>query len=796
MGIYDGFMDHDEKKDNQIEYSDDFYIIANHLYLNKNVKIHFNIDQYTNKFKLVNNKLDIDPNQIFINPKSLVKMDSTGNFIGSIMTDQNDKLKLNYNSDLYEDFNGSIWINLGNGLERSSDNKISIALGFATKFDNGKLSLDTSALVNNTSGTITLDPDKKRFELNYSTDMLKDYTGKIWLNLNNDFKRENNAISLNLNNDFKRENNAISLNLNNDFKRENNAISLKLNNNHFKRENDGISLNFDDSIKYDVNTNKLSSNIDKYLTTGGDIYLDNGKMKLNINNYVIDNASTIIMDTNNKLTVNITDQSAGQVYLDNQNHLKLRLSPLYFTDSSGYFYPKINYNHGFDWQNYQLNLNIDSPLYFTTNKKLSLSYNEYFKQTNDGKLDLDLNKIQTETVKPSGTGIQINPDGSFSLNNKITKLLNLSPLSGLEISVSDQLIINEHTLSRNVIRLNSNSPITRDDKNFYNLKLDRISVDFDFNTGNLKIKDGYVTNLINETYIKNHINPSYVKSIIDKNYIKDNIINESWYQDVNIFNGEELLKKYSLCHMKLNDLSMVVKYTNRSNNITTVSKIGNIKYKDIDYFECFNNIVFHYRHYSGLLFNNNEHDNHIMFDNTNQYVSYVEHYPSIPNNQSAIVCLYNFTFEVIKKPVDINSTLWESSDGKSYIKILYNNSGIVYKFNENENEVIINTINLLNKKTTLSIRLMYTFTNFITVIIFLDGNKINESGSLNAKTVFNNTFKECYLGNNVKEGSNQSFYGKMYDFSYLFGVKDNNFHDISESDCLKIHQYYKYIHNI
>ena len=312
----------------------------------------------------------------------------------------------------------------------------------------------------------------------------------------------------------------------------------------------------------------------------------------------------------------------------------------------------------------------------------------------------------------------------------------------------------------------------------------------------MKIKDGYVTNLINDTYIKNHINSNYVKSIIDKNYIKDNIINESWYQDVNICNGEELLKKYSLCHMKLNDLSMVVKYTKRSNNITTVSKIANIKYKDIDYFECFNNIVFHYRHYSGLLFNNNEHDNHLMLNNTNQYISYVEHNPSIPTNQAAIVWLYNFSFEVIKKDVDINSTLWESSDGTSYVKILYNNSGIVYKFNENENDVIINTTTLLNKKTTLLLRLMFSFTNFISVIIFLDGNNINESGSINAKTIFNNTFKQCYLGNNVKEGSNESFNGKMYDFSYLFGVKDNHFHDISESDSLKIHQCYKYIHNI
>ena len=146
--------------------------------------------------------------------------------------------------------------------------------------------------------------------------------------------------------------------------------------------------------------------------------------------------------------------------------------------------------------------------------------------------------------------------------------------------------------------------------------------------------------------------------------------------------------------------------------------------------------------------------------------------------------------------MDINSALWESSDGKSYIKILYNNSGIVYEFNENENEVIINTTNLLSKKTTLAIKLMYSFTSFINVIMFLDGNKSDESLSINAKTIFNNTFKDCYLENNVKEGSNQSFNGKIYNFSYLFGVKDNHFYDINESHCLKIHQYYKYIHEI
>ena len=745
MGIYDGFTNHDEKKENQIEYSDDFYIIANHLYLNKNIKIHLNIDQYTNKFKLVNNKLDIDPNQIFMNPKSLVKMDSTGNFIGSIMTDQNDKLKLNYNSDLYEDYNGSIWINLGNGIERSSDNKISIALGFATKFDNGKLSLDTSALVNNTSGTITLDPDKKRFELNYSTDMLKDYTGKIWLNINNDFKRENNAIS------------------------------LKLNNNHFRRENDGISLNIDDSIKYDVNTNKLSSNIDKYLTTGGDIYLDNnGKMKLNINNYVIDNSSTIIMDTNNKLTVNITDQSAGQVYLDNQNHLKLRLSPFYFTDSSGYFYPKINYNHGFDWQNYQLNLNIDSPLYFTTNKKLGLSYNEYFKQTNDGKLDLDLNKIKIETVKPSGPGIQINSDGTFSLNNQITKLLNLSPLSGLEIS-GDQLIINEHTLSRNVIKLNSNSPITRDNNNFFEIVYDRISIDTD-NKGVLKVKN------------------TYIPSIVTADYIKNKVQNELYFKDMLKFQGLSILKRGSLCYWDLNNESHVNK-TIRINNVV-INKFENEKhiFNDYYYFTTENHPTYHYKHYSFEIFTDVINDNYIYFNNTNQKIKYTDIFYKQTNFESLA---FNIVFECEKKAVDINSTLMECED--NYIKLLYNNQGIIFKMGKMinnyinnptyPNEIIVSlSSTLINKKHILTF--YYDLTKVLIILnsqIVYENNDlilfVNEEGKDNLIT---HKYHNFYIGNN--SNNLESYKGKIFDYSML--------QNITEQEAINLHEYYKYIHNI
>ena len=91
----------------------------------------------------------------------------------------------------------------------------------------------------------------------------------------------------------------------------------------------------------------------------------------------------------------------------------------------------------------------------------------------------------------------------------------------------------------------------------------------------------------------------------------------------------------------------------------------------------------------------------------------------------------------------------------------------------------------------MSIRLSYNFSSSLFLIVYLDCNKINELGSLNAKTILNNTFKECYLGNNVKERSNQSFNGNMYDFAYLFVVYDNYFHNITESDALKIHQYYK-----
>ena len=116
-----------------------------------------------------------------------MKVDPTrGALKGTIMVDSNDKLKLNYNSDFYQDFNSSLWLNIGPGLERSQ-NPISIALGCqVVRFVYNRLCLDVSSLINNTSGSITMD-NKERVELNYISDMLKDPSGKIYLRLDDKF---------------------------------------------------------------------------------------------------------------------------------------------------------------------------------------------------------------------------------------------------------------------------------------------------------------------------------------------------------------------------------------------------------------------------------------------------------------------------------------------------------------------------------------------------------------------------------------------------------------------------------
>ena len=244
MGNFDGVKyDNNEKDDTKFS-PNDFHFLTNVLHISKNLKFILHKSQYSDKFTITNDILDLNKDKIEINPKSIVKIDATsGAPQGTIMVDSNNKLKLNYyNSDFltnYSDFltnyNGSKYINIGPGLSRDTNNQMSIALAKCNlKFVNNDLCLDMNAMVNNTSGSITLD-DKQSLQLNYSpNDFMKDSTGKVW---------------------------------------------LKLNDKHIMRSIYGLEINVDnDTIIYDSNTNKLISSIDKYLgvfgqINSGDIYL-------------------------------------------------------------------------------------------------------------------------------------------------------------------------------------------------------------------------------------------------------------------------------------------------------------------------------------------------------------------------------------------------------------------------------------------------------------------------------------------------------------------------------------------
>ena len=75
--------------------------------------------------------------------------------------------------------------------------------------------------------------------------------------------------------------------------------------------------------------------------------------------------------------------------------------------------------------------------------------------------------------------------------------------------------------------------------------------------------------------------------------------------------------------------------------------------------------------------------------------------------------MFNFVIELIKKNIDINSTLFISQDELQYIKLLYNNQGIVFKFglmmheypthDVYINEIIASTTEMpLNRKNVIS----------------------------------------------------------------------------------------------
>ena len=734
MGKYDGVISDNGDYENKIKFNmNDFHWVNNNMMnINKNLKFILHKEQYSDKFTIKNDVLDI--NKIQINPKTIIPVDTSGAPNSIIGVDANDKLKLNLSSD-FMTLNNTLYCNLGPGLTRDDQNRVTIAIyGCNLRFINNQLCFDASALIDDNFNCIKLD-NKQRLRLDYNADdFIKSNTGKLY---------------------------------------------LKLYDRHLKRTQNGVEINLDnDTIKFDTNESKLISTIDKYLVPkyaqNGDIYLDsNKKMKLNINNFVDDNTgSLVIMNSNNKIDLDIVDQTAGEVYFDINNKLTLRLGHYFQRDSSGHIIPIVNTTHGLNLNNYKLNLDVSAPMTFV-NKKLTLDYDAYFKVTNN-KLDIDLNKLTTDVIIP-GVGLQLNSDRKLEINkDTMTSLINVSPLSGLQI-VGNQLIINEALMGSNIIRLNTNSTIKRRRNNYYELELDRISIDSDFQTGALKLKLGYL------------------ESVITSDYIKNKVQNESYFKDILKFKGPSILKKCALCWCNLDCVADVDKTI--AINSVTINKFHNQKHKfdDYYYFTTENNPTYHYKHYSFELFKDVIDDNYIFFNNSNEKIKYTD----IFNKQQNLTSFaFNFVIEPQKKPVDLNSTLM-MCETDNYIKLLYNNAGIIFKFGKmislidatDPNEIIIPTSSMLNKKNIITF--YYSFNTILIIlnsqIVYNNANIILFSYEQGKDNLLTHKYHDFYLGNNTN--NSQSFYGKMYDFSMLQNIGE-------QQEVINLHEYYKYIHNI
>ena len=649
MGKYDGVIsDNGNENENQVKFNiNDFHWSNdNMININKNLKFILHKSQYSDKFTIINDVLDIG-DKIEINPKSIIPLDSSGapNSIISVNTD--DKLMINISSD-FMSLNNSLYINLGPGLMRDDQNRITIALAKCNlKFVNNQLCLDMNAMINDFN-CIKLD-DKNRLRLDYNRDdFLKDSTGKHY---------------------------------------------VKIYHKHLKRTQNGVEINIDnDTLRYDTNEKKLISSIDKYVVPqydqNGDIYIDQTtkKMKFNINNYVDDNVgSKVVMNTNNKIDLDIVNQQSGEIYFEKPNELAIRPSPYFSRDSSGHLLPVVNNDHGLNLNNHKLNLDVSAPITFV-NKKLTLDYDAYFK-LNNNKLDIDITKLKTDVVIPKqNEGIKLNNDGTISIDtNILTSLLNVSSISGLKI-INNQLIVDEGLMSSNLIRLNSNSPIKRRVNNYYEIACDHVSIDTDFTSGSLKVKSGYV------------------ESVITTDYIKNKVQNESYFKDMLKFKGPAILKRCLLCWWNLDYESDVDKTIGITDVVIKKFHNQQHKFNDYFYFVTENDPTYYYKHYSMAIFNTVINDNYIYFNNTNQRIKYTDIFYKITDFASFV---FNFVIEPEKKNIDINSTLIQC-ENDNYIKLLYNNQGIIFKFGkmvENyiinptyPNEIIVSLSNSLLKK--------------------------------------------------------------------------------------------------
>ena len=734
MGKYDGIISDNKDFENQIKFNmNDFHWSNdNMININKNLKFILHKSQYSDKFTITNDTLDIDKDKIEINPKSIIPIDSSGVPTTIISVNGDDKLMLNLSSD-FMTLNNMLYCNLGAGLTRDDQNRVTLSLAKCNlKFINNQLCFDTSALIDNFN-CIKLD-DKQRLRLDYNKDdFIKDSRGKLW---------------------------------------------LKIYDKHLKRTQNGVELNIDnDTIKFDTNESKLISSIDKYLvpqySQNGDIYIDQSKkMRININNYIDDNiGSKIVMNTNNKVDVNIVNQQSGEIYFVKPNELAIRPSPYFTRDSSGHLIPVVNNDHGLNLNNHKLNLDVSPPLIYV-NKKVTLDYDTYFKITNN-KLDIDINKLTTDVIIP-GQGIKLNHDRTLSIDTSVlTSLINVGSLSGLKI-IGNQMIVDEPLMSSILFRLSSNSPIKRRANNYYEIECDRVTIDSDFTTGALKVKDGYVQTVINTDYIKNKV------------------INESYFKDMLKFQGPVILKRGGLCYWNLNNESYVDKTI--GTNSVIINKFQNEKhiFSDYYYFITQNNPTYHYKHYSFEIFPEVINDNYIYFNNTTQKIKYTDIFNKPPNLTSFV---FNFVIEPQKKSVDLNSTLM-MCETDNYIKLLYNNAGIIFKFGKmislidsyDPNEIIVPTTTMLNKKNVITF-----YNGFNTILIILNSQIVYNNSNIilfsfeqGKDNLLTHKYHDFYLGNN--SDNSQSFNGKIYDYSMI--------QNITQEEAINLHEYYKYIHNI
>ena len=147
--------------------------------------------------------------------------------------------------------------------------------------------------------------------------------------------------------------------------------------------------------------------------------------------------------------------------------------------------------------------------------------------------------------------------------------------------------------------------------------------------------------------------------------------------------------------------------------------------------------------------------------------------------------------------------LFITPDENNYMKLLYNNKGIVVKFelmeeqypthDINSNEIIVPTTETLLKKCVILFYYSVSHTKRIVTVnndIIYDKNNIKIGGRYvttpSSVSIFTHQYHDFYLWNN--NDSSKSFNGKFYNFSYL--------QNITEKEANNLHQCYNYIHDI